>query len=96
MAEKIKIFEKKYWLHAVIFLVAILPIIYFVPGVVPKTYDFEIGKPWNDQKLLAPKQMTVPMDEKTEMFKRDSSASPLPWCLLHFGQACLKSSTRKC
>ncbi|MBS7352250.1 MAG: hypothetical protein KIG87_04300, partial [Muribaculaceae bacterium] len=72
MAEKIKIFEKKYWLHAVIFLVAILPIIYFVPGLVHKTYDFEIGKPWNDQKLLAPKQMTVPMDEKTEMFKRDS------------------------
>lgn len=72
MIEKIRLFEKKFWIHILYFCAAIALIVYFVPGKTHRQLTYEIGKPWVHNALFAETQMAVPMDSATVKLKKDS------------------------
>lgn len=69
---KYQLFEKKYWLHALFFIVAAALTVYFVPEKTHKALSYEIGKPWDGPALFAADRMAVQLDAKTEQAKKDS------------------------
>ncbi len=72
MSDLKKKFSDKFWIHVAFFAVALILIVYFVPGRAHKKYAYEVGKPWMSANLYAPAQLTIGYDAATEKMKRDS------------------------
>ena len=74
---KYQLFEKKYWLHALFFIVAAALTVYFVPEKTHKALSYEIGKPWDGPALFAADRMAVQLDAKTEQAKKTAFCANL-------------------
>lgn len=72
MDDKKKLFERKFWIHILFFVVAIGLIVYFVPRDSRHSFSYEVGKPWAGAPLYAKAQMAVRLDPATEKAKKDS------------------------